>query len=87
MKWAIKLTAKSAKALNGFDKLTKQRLENFIDRLARTENPRSSGKALQGALSGLWRYRVGDYRLICQIKDSELIILVLEIEHRKDVYR
>lgn len=85
MTWAIKFTAKSAKALNGFDKPTKQRLEKFIDRLAQTENPRSPGKVLQGALSGLWRYRVGDCRLIAQIKDNELIILVLEVDHRKDI--
>jgi mRNA interferase RelE/StbE len=85
--WTIKFTAKAAKVLNGFDKGAKQRVENLIDRLSQTDNPRSSGKALQGALSGLWRYRVGDYRLIAQIKDNELIILVLEIDHRKDIYR
>jgi mRNA interferase RelE/StbE len=50
-------------------------------------NPRLSGKALQGDLKGLWRYRVGNYRLIAQIKDNELIILVIEIGHRKEVYK
>lgn len=54
--------------------------------LLNIDNPRSSGKALQGDLKGLWRYRVGDYRLITQIHDNELVILVIEIGHRKDVY-
>jgi mRNA interferase RelE/StbE len=47
----------------------------------------TTGKALQGQLAGYWRYRVGDYRLIFQIKDGELIILVIEIGHRKEIYR
>jgi mRNA interferase RelE/StbE len=86
--WTVKLTAKAAKILNGFDNGAKRRVESFIDRLGQTENPRSSGKALRGEkYKGLWRYRLGDYRLIAQIKDNELIILVLEIDHRKDIYR
>ncbi|MCI0653580.1 MAG: type II toxin-antitoxin system RelE/ParE family toxin [Methylococcaceae bacterium] len=86
--WSIKFTTKAAKALKGFDSRARRRLENFINQLVQTENPRSSGKALQGnRYKGLWRYRVGDYRLIAQIKDNELIILMLEIDHRKDIYR
>jgi mRNA interferase RelE/StbE len=50
-------------------------------------NPRLTGKALQGDLKGLWRYRVGDYRLIAQIKDAELLILVIELGHRKGIYK
>ena len=50
------------------------------------QNPRATGKALQGEFSGLWRYRVGDYRLICEIRENELVILVLEIGHRKNIY-
>lgn len=50
-------------------------------------NPRSSGKALQGEFKGLWRYRIGDYRVICQIKDKELVILVIDLAHRKDIYK
>lgn len=87
MTWTIKLEAKAAKTLIALDKPTKLRLESFINQLSTTVNPRSTGKALQGMLKGLWRYRVGDYRLVCQIKDGELIILFLEIGHRKDIYR
>jgi mRNA interferase RelE/StbE len=87
MTWEIKLNPLSAKTLKQLDKPAKQRLEAFIDDLATTDNPRTKGKALQGDLKGLWRYRVGDYRLIAQIKDNELIILVVEIGHRKEIYK
>jgi len=50
-------------------------------------DPRCLGKALSGRFSGLWRYRIGDYRLICDIQDKKLCVLVVEIDHRRDVYR
>ncbi|MFZ2171506.1 MAG: type II toxin-antitoxin system RelE/ParE family toxin [Methylococcaceae bacterium] len=87
-KWQIKLKDSAAKSLKSLDTSAKQRIERFVDQLSETDNPRSHGKALQGKkYAGLWRYRIGDYRLICQIKDNELIILLLEIGHRKDVYK
>lgn len=51
------------------------------------ENPRSKGKALTGNLTGLWRYRVGDYRIICVIEDYKLVVLVIDIDHRENIYR
>ncbi len=87
MTWTIKLESRAAKTLKALSKPTKQRIEYFIDQLTGTNNPRNTGKALTGRYSGLWRYRVGDYRLVCQIKDKEIIILVLDIDHRKDIYR
>lgn len=51
------------------------------------ENPRAFGKALTGDLKGLWRYRIGDYRLIVDIMDSELVIVAVDIGHRREVYR
>jgi mRNA interferase RelE/StbE len=87
-KWQVKLKGSAAKLLKSLDTGTKQRIERFIGQLIETDNPRLHGKALQGKrYAGLWRYRIGDYRLICQIKDSELIILLLEIGHRKDIYK
>ncbi len=56
-------------------------------KLALQDNPRLQGKALTGRYSGQWRYRVGDYRLICNIQDDIVVILVLELGHRKEVYR
>jgi mRNA-degrading endonuclease RelE of RelBE toxin-antitoxin system len=57
-------------------------------RLANIDDPRSLGKALQGPrFDELWRYRVGDYRLICKIEDDRLLVLVLRVEHRNEIYR
>jgi len=69
MTWSIKLEASALKALKKLDAAVRRRIEDYIDRLAEEENPRARGIALQGtAYEGLWRYGVGDYRLICQIR-------------------
>jgi mRNA interferase RelE/StbE len=56
------------------------------ERIAGPADPRRFGKGLKADLSGLWRYRVGDYRILCQIKDDELLVLVVAVGHRKDIY-
>ncbi len=84
--WKVKFSAKAEKTLKRLDSITKRRIESFVDDLIITNNPRLQGLALQGDLKGLWRYRVGDYRLVCQINDGELIVLVVEIGHRSVVY-
>ena len=74
-----------------FKKLDKKVLKLILDwienNLENIEEPRSKGKALVGNLKDYWRYRIGDYRLICKIEDEKLIILALAIAHRKDVYK
>ncbi len=87
MPWSIRLKTGAAKAINKLDKPVRDRIKAFLDQLAEQDNPRINGKALQGKLSAYWRYRVGDYRLICQIQDDELIVLVVELGHRKEIYR
>ena len=77
-------------AMNTFlslDKTIQKRVKKYKDEVQKLENPRARGHALTGQLSGLWRYRVGDWRVICQIKDTELIILVVELGHRRSIYR
>ena len=59
----------------------------IIKHIDKTNNPRSTGKSLTNNLKGLWRYRIGDYRLICEIRDKELIILALAVGHRKSIYK
>ena len=60
---------------------------SFIEeKLVDCENPRAYGKALQGSLSEIWRYRVGDYRILAKIEDQLLVITVVEIGHRKSIY-
>jgi len=76
------------KELAKLDRQAQKDIVSYFDsRIAGTTDPRRFGKALTGSLAGLWRYRVRDYRIICQIKDRELIVLVLALGHRKDVYR
>lgn len=71
------------------DRQIARRIVDFMDeRIAGQADPRSSGKALTGPLLGAyWRYRVGDYRIICSIQDGALCVLVIEIGNRREVYR
>ena len=88
MQWTVRLSETAVNTLEKINKPEQFRIRQFIkDTLAKLDNPRAIGKPLQGNLKGLWRYRVGNYRLVCQIYNSELIILVLEIGHRKDIYK
>jgi mRNA interferase RelE/StbE len=86
--WTIEISRtaeRQIKKLNGPDQ---KAIVRFLrDRLRSAENPRQWGKPLHGDKRGLWRYRVGDFRLICEIQDERVTVLVLEVAHRKDVYR
>ena len=75
------------KQFQKMDKTTLKRVVDYMDEIATLIDPRSRGKSLVGNLKGLWRYRVGDYRIICQIKNDQLIILVTDVDHRKHVYK
>jgi mRNA interferase RelE/StbE len=85
----IEFSAAADRELSKLDKQNSWRILKFLhERLAKLDNPRSLGKALQGARFGeFWRYRVGDYRLICKIEDALLVVLVLRIGNRKEIYR
>jgi mRNA interferase RelE/StbE len=87
--WTIELRAKAEKQLQKLHRKDAQRIIAFLEeRLALHDNPGSLGEPLQGsALGAYWRYRVGDYRIICDIQDGKLIVLVVEIGHRSSVYR
>ena len=88
MGWVCRLDARAEKALRRFDHQSRERIRDFIDnRLLALPDPTLLGKPLKGNLSGCYSYRVGDYRLICQVNDKELLILVIYVAHRKDVYK
>lgn len=75
------------RALKKLDKQVSKLIVTWItDRLIDCKNPRLWGSALKGELGEYWRYRVGDYRILCKIQDNELLILVLDIGNRKDIY-
>ena len=89
MVWRIEVAARVEKAIAKLDPPTRDRIVRFLyERLARIEDPRSIGEALKGSRYGeLWRYRVGDYRLICNIEDERLVVVVLKIKHKQKIYR
>lgn len=89
MAWRIDLTATAAEQLGKLDKAEARRITVFLrQRLATLDDPRSMGKALTGPQLGTyWRYRVGDYRILCDIQDGALCILVIEVGNRREVYR
>lgn len=87
MAYRIETSKGFRKSLSKLSHDTAQRVLKAIKELDGIEDPRSQGKALTGRLRGLWRYRVGDYRIICSIQDDELIILALNVKHRKEAYR
>ncbi len=89
MAWNVELSETADRELGKLDSQQRKRILKFLhDRVAKLDDPRSIGKALQGSRLGeFWRYRVGDYRLICRIEDDRLLVLVLRIGHRKEIYR
>ena len=82
----IEYTETARKQLKKLEKTIQKRILDYMDEVALLENPRSRGKALVENMRGLWRYRVGDYRVICEIQESRIIISVLKIGHRKNIY-
>lgn len=85
--WSVEIDAGTAKKIQKLDRETQRLILSYIDRhLRNSPDPRASGKALTGPLRGLWRYRIGDYRLLAEIRDDELIIVAVDIGHRSAIY-
>lgn len=87
MSYHVEFTKEATKALKKLDKQTASFILGWIRKnLENCENPRAKGKGLTANRSGQWRYRVGDYRLIAEIQDDRVVILVLGVGHRRDIY-
>ena len=88
MAWKIEFSVEADRQLDKLDRQVAKRILKFLNQRVRTlDNPRSIGEALRGSKLGeFWKYRVGDYRLICSIEDRRVLILVLRIGHRREVY-
>jgi mRNA interferase RelE/StbE len=85
--WAYSFDERALHELQKFDRQAQKDIVAYLeDRIATNEDPRRFGKPLRGQLVGLWRYRVRDYRILCQIKDDVLLVLVVSVGHRKNVY-
>lgn len=86
--YTVRYEKNAQKALKKMDKHQARLLLSWISKnLEGTENPRAHGKGLVGNKSGQWRYRVGDYRLLAHIEDDQVLILIIEIGHRREIYK
>lgn len=88
MAWKIKYLKSIQKEIKKLTKKDQNKIWEYLEKnIAELDDPRSQGKALKGALSEFWRYRVGSYRIIAQIEDMTVTVLVVRVGHRKDVYK
>ncbi len=88
MAWRFEYLRSAQKSVNRLDPQIRERIRTYLrDRVAVHDDPRQLGKALKGPLATYWRFRVGDYRIICDIQDRRLVILVVTIGHRSDIYQ
>lgn len=89
MAWQISVSASAEKQLAKLDRPVARRILTFLrERVAPLDDPRAIGEALRGSdLGEFWKYRVGDWRLICEIQDRQILITVLSMGNRREVYR
>lgn len=85
--WTLRFHPQVRKALLRIDADAQRRILKTLHAISHLEDPRVRGAGLRGNLTGFWRYRIGDYRVICELIDSELVIVVVEIGHRSSIYR
>ncbi len=85
--YSVIATRQFLKHLRKLDKGTQRLVKRFIDiNIQNADDPRAKGKPLRYNLSGYWRYRIGDYRLICEINEREIVVIMIDIGHRSDIY-
>ena len=85
--YKVETTTKFRKGLNKLDPYIRKMIIAWIRKnLVDCDNPRIQGKSLKGEFEGLWRYRIGDYRIICEIEDEKLVILAIAVGHRNSIY-
>ena len=87
MAWTIEYDPRAVKDLKKLDrKIQREILDYMDDRIATAKDPRAFGKPLRASKFGLWRYRVRDYRIICELQEKRLVVLVVAIGHRRTIY-
>ncbi len=84
--WKLEFSKSAEKEVLKLDKTIQEALAKYFRKVIESNNPRSFGKALTGDKKGLWRYRIGDYRAICEIHNDELKIIAIKIDHRRKIY-
>ncbi|MGQ0749341.1 MAG: type II toxin-antitoxin system RelE family toxin [Betaproteobacteria bacterium] len=88
MAWTVEISPFAQKQLGKLHKPVAARILDWLEeRIDGCKNPRHFGEPLKGELAGLWRYRIGDFRVICEMQDERLVVLALSVGHRRDIYR
>ena len=88
MAWVTEFDTAAQRELDKLDPAIARRILKFLlERVAKLDDPRRIGERLQGKLHHLWKYRVGDYRVLCSFKQEILVVLVLEVGHRREIYK
>lgn len=88
MAWRVEFTPAAQRELGKLDRQAARRITAYLQEVVTScSDPRQRGKGLTANRTGLWRYRVGDYRVICEIQDGLLVVLVVRVSHRSEAYR
>lgn len=88
MAWTVKISRFAERQLRKLDRPVQKRILDWLDdRIEGCKNPRHFGEPLKGDHVGLWRYRIGDYRIVCEIREQTIIVLVLAVGHRRQIYQ
>ncbi len=88
MVWTVEISNVAERQLLKLDRSVQKRILDWLnDRINGCRNPRHFGEPLKGDHSGFWRYRIGDYRVLCEIQDANIVVLVLAIGHRREIYK
>lgn len=86
MAWEIRFSPRAAKSFKKLDAEERRRISKFLREVAALEDPRSRGKAMTANKAGLWRWRVGDYRVVADIVDDQVVVVVVDVGHRSKIY-
>lgn len=87
MKWQLLVSPEAVKQLSKLDRPTAKLITSWLGKnVDGCENPGTHGKPLKGDLAGSWRYRIGNYRVLCELQDERLVVLAIEVPHRSEVY-
>ena len=85
-RWGLETSPQFEKAARNLDRQVLRRVKAYLDEVCDLDDPRSRGKGLTGELAGYWRYRIGDYRVLVEIRDHDLVIIAITLGHRSAIY-
>ena len=85
-RWGLETSPQFDRAARRLDRQVLRRVKAYLDEVCELDDPRSRGKGLTGDLAGYWRYRIGDYRVLVEVRDADPVIIAITLGHRSDIY-